>query len=371
MVRKKIYHVCGGLERNYGDFALVKAQRDLISKEYGGPISWETIEIKYKTPITEKKVEEINEYGDLLLVGGGGLIMPGDGFETESGWQFNIEESLLFKIEVPKVFHALGYNIFPNNAGDRSKLDDKVSSHLDSCLGVSDLFSVRNHGSRNKLMENGLDGTRIEICPDPAIFCTPELNLHPFLEKRLNFEYPVIGLCLAGDRTDSRFKSGEIEHIINKINEAVKSIHPNSTILYIPHVSIYDQVYVELLQEILTVEFVNLASVCPWMYPESMNYVGALTKIYSSIDASIGMRGHSCIIPFGQGTPPIALGEHSKTKFFAKDINSVPVLNDCNNLEEVLYFELNDEDRKIERQEILEDFSNTSSRFIRRIVDML
>jgi polysaccharide pyruvyl transferase WcaK-like protein len=365
MPNATVYHVCGGAIRNYGDFALVKTQRELIEKEYGEPLNWKTLEIKEDRPIQGRLLDEINQ-ADMLLVGGGGLIMPGDGFNTLSGWQFNISTDDIYNIQVPIVVHAIGYNLFPGE-----ELEPKALDSLMALQEVATLFSVRNNGSKQKLLELGLDQYRsLEVCPDPGIFTRKDNFLPPFLEKRLEGAETVIGLNLAGDRQHSRFSEDSIEVLIKGINSALED-YPGCTVLYIPHVSIYDMQFVELLKKNITVDFVNLAEVCPWLYPETPANIYTIATVYNRCDIVLGMRGHSCMIPFGQGTPCIPIGNHNKGKFFASDINGRFIHNDCYNLEDVLKWELYDQERKEERKSTLDGFISMSEDFTGRIAGLL
>jgi polysaccharide pyruvyl transferase WcaK-like protein len=363
---KTVYHVCGGSERNYGDFALVKTQRELIEQEYGEPLNWKTLEIKEDRPIQGRLLDEINK-SDMLLIGGGGLIMPGDGFETLSGWQFNIAYDSIYNIRVPVVVHAIGYNLFPGE-----EISQEALESLGALQEVAILFSVRNNGSKQKLLESEeLDQYRgLDVCPDPGIFTHKDSFLHPFLEKRLENAETVIGLNLAGDRQHSRFMDNEIESMVCKINEVLQTI-PNCSVLYVPHVSIYDMQFVELLKKNITVDFINLAEVCPWLYPETPANVSSIASIYNRCDIVLGMRGHSCMIPFGQGTPCIPIGNHNKGLFFAADMGGRAILNDCYKLKDVLHWELYNEERKKERQSILDGFRSLSDEFVSRIVGLL
>ena len=45
-----------------------------------------------------------------------------------------------------------------------------------------------------------------------------------------------------------------------------------------------------------------------------------ITALYSQFDTVIGMRGHSQLIPFGQGCKIISLISHDKLKWFLDDI---------------------------------------------------
>jgi len=70
--KKVIYHV-GAWAGNFGDSIIQQSMKTNLSE-----ISENKLEFRYKncqqTEFTEELINEINDKGDLLLVGGGGLV---------------------------------------------------------------------------------------------------------------------------------------------------------------------------------------------------------------------------------------------------------------------------------------------------------
>jgi hypothetical protein len=109
---KTIYHYLG-YSRNYGDMAIQYSMQHHLQLLSPEPLNFIPIDMKQSTPIDDYLVDQINQNGDALIIGGGGLVMRGDGFDTESGWQFNIKPKTLAKLKVPLIIYAIGYNKFP------------------------------------------------------------------------------------------------------------------------------------------------------------------------------------------------------------------------------------------------------------------
>lgn len=323
---KTIYHV-GGWCRNYGDMAIQHTMMTMLNSCSPEPLRFIPIDLKMNKPITSEMVDIINERGDMLIVGGGGLIMAGDGFDTASGWQFNIKPDDLGKLNVPLVIYGAGVNMFPGET-----LSENTRQHLLMTNEVATIFTTRDKGSMGALREMGL--TDLGVIPDPAMFIdSVDVNL-PGLDK----DGPLVGLCLAGDRLDKRFNSIDMDewlevlcHQLGNFLDFFGGVDSGS-VVHIPHVSKFDMCFDEQLRSFLGDRFYNLPEHLPWMYPEEIACVPALAGVYQQMTVAVGMRGHSNIIPFGQLTPVLCLGEHDKNKFFADEVGCYSIGNDLGGL---------------------------------------
>ncbi len=327
---KTIYHY-GGWGRNYGDLAIqagMMATLQNCNTEFEEPIQFIPIDLKQNSPLDLDFIDLINCRGDMLLVGGGGLIMPGDGFVTRSGWQFNIYEEDLDLLKIPLVIYGIGYNLFP---GDEKVMDESVR-HFIKTREVAKLFSVRDYGTQDWLINREL--WDIDVIPDPAMFC-PRFFPNSNLQSQL-----CVGLCWAGDRMDQRFPpSGDDKDVIKKVSEILLEFldkKGGGRVVYIPHVGKYDWKGANLFEQYLGDSFCNVAEEFPYLFPESLAQVPFIVGIYSMMDVVVGMRGHSNIIPYAQGVPVIGFGIHQKNQFFAKTVGGITIGNDCEGLAEAL-----------------------------------
>lgn len=335
---RTIYHVHGGVQRNYGDFALTLGMRRALQNASHHKLHFVDIDYKDPTPISKNLIDCINRTGDMILVGGGGMIMPGDGFETRSGWQFNIGINDIHKLRGPLVVYGIGYNEFPFTP---STLTD-IGKHLLATNVKSSSFSVRDKGTKSVLERIGLKN--LHTITDPAINC-PKANI-PL--PGLSPENLAIGLNWAGDRLDKRFKRPQdIENIIHNICcsllEVLGLLDPKGKVVYIPHVSKFDLDHADLFKEHLGDHFYYLPEKIPYMYPETPAMTPVLNGVYDRMDVTLGMRGHSNILSYSNGTPFVAFGDHIKNSFFAESVHAKVIDSSCNNLTETLYISATDE----------------------------
>ena len=358
---KKIYHYCGPV-RNVGDQALVDSMRTNLLRASKQPLHFVQQDLKFDTPINRDMVQFINNSFDMLLVGGGGMVMAGDGFKTASGWQFNISLEDLLKIKVPVVVYSIGYNVFP---GDKN-LPPHAIAHLQATQRKASLFSVRNSGTAEKLEKLGLK--RPEVVPDPALFMDADTSLPlPGISKKDRF------VCInwAGDRVDSRWQGSDYGTTISKFASALKDVEKLTPfkILFMNHVFSYDTHWNTILGTVFGRKWLSLEDMHPWLYPEQPWAAPLFAGVYKRASASIGMRGHAAMIPFGQGCPTIAFGSHPKTSFFAHDAGCFYVDFSCGNLIYSLSTALTKGQH--DQQEKLKTFRTTFDDFNRRVLEIL
>lgn len=328
---KTIWHICGP-QRNYGDQALVMSMRHRLQEQSSELLKFNNICVKKPKELDKNYIEYINLTGDLLLIGGGGLVMMGDGFETVSGWQVNISDSNIGKINIPIVVYAIGYNVFKN-----SSLPSVASKNLKLLQKKTSLFSVRDKGSRNAIVSSGL--TEMEVIPDPACFVkTPEQETTELLGDIIDQDDLVIGFNWAGDRLYNRFPNWGAHRFIAEVSAALNKFlaKRKGKVVFIPHVSKYDLSVSKLFREYLGDNFVDISEIFPFMFPEEESFVPLLAEIYKRLDVAVVMRGHGAILAYSQGTPFIGLDTHNKIKFFADEVGGICIDSDGSKLFETL-----------------------------------
>lgn len=319
---KTIFHY-NAASRNYGDMAVKHGIISSLISISKYPLNFISIDLKQSYELNTENIDYINQHGDAFIVGGGGLIMKGDGFDTISGWQFNISLDNLAKLKIPLIIYGIGLNVFPY---DENPLEEKAKEHLNHTALKSNLFSVRNQGTKTFLRDIGIE-KKIKVIPDPAMFINPYDVKLPFDKD----EY-LIGICWAGDRYSQRFKDVDIIDEIKKIAEACKcllEVKGGGKVVWIPHVSRYDLYAALEFKQILGDNFFDISEYYPQMYPEKYFYVQQLAGIYKRMNMVISLRGHGNIISFGQRTRCIAYGDHKKVQFFSEEVLSPCVKSSC------------------------------------------
>ena len=318
---KTVFHY-NSTSRNYGDLAVTHGIRSSLSAISKESLNFISIDLKAGNPLTIDDIYYMNSFGHALIVGGGGLIMKGDGFDTESGWQFNIDIELLKRIQIPIIIYAIGLNNFPNDVG----LSEKAYDHLRETMRIAKLVSVRNSGTKEFLKGISVF-KKIDVIPDPAMFVERFDLVLPFP----NDEY-LIGINWAGDRLSTRYKDDLKLDDISKIAKACKrflEFKGGGKVVWIPHVSVYDMNESYIFRDILKDAFFDISELYPHMYPEQYFYVPQILGIYKRMNMVIAMRGHGNIFSFGQGTRCIAYGDHKKVEFFSREVNTPRLKTSC------------------------------------------
>ena len=365
-MRAKIFWV-NGASRNYGDIALVRSMEKLLREYSRYDLAFETIDLKSPKPIDAKLVERINAEGDMLLVGGGGLFMRGDGFYTRSGWQFNISRTDLDMLNVPLVCWSLGYNVFP---GDRQGLGHGAWQHIQTTYEMADLFSVRDLGTADELRNRGIGP--VEIVPDPAVLCKG-LPMILYVDQSL----PIIGVNWAGDRTGIRHVSNDPTFAMSWLCQAIKRYfadYGGGVVVPLPHVSLYDQEPWKALTTLLGEKYVYpVFEEHPELMPESERGFETLLNLYGSVNQTVGMRGHANILSLAALTPYTAYGEHQKNRYFVEDTNGVLCIPGKDDLVSALHANSypNCEDRIVEMSNLTLVMERVLVDFTKRVVALL
>ncbi len=313
----RIWHH-GAWNRNLGDWVLHESIQHHLSRTTRRKVSFTSVDSQ-KTCYDRKKIEELNDTADLLLIGGGGLVFHRPEDRSVSGWQWNIRQEDLRRIRVPIAVYGVGYNRFPY---DRNSDTARLAAHLCEVQDRAAIFSVRNTGSRSALASLGLSPGRIRVVPDAGIFA-PWNNWSEASE--IPGDGPLIGWNFSGDRPRHRYPEPHLEleaTCVERVALALRELCRNhgARVLLIPHLRTIDERYDALISQIIGSDHVyRLPELTPSVFPARAESSRAFVGAYAACDLVVGMRGHACMIPFGLGKPFVALSTHAKTDFFLKD----------------------------------------------------
>ena len=326
---KIIWHLGGGIEFwNYVLLASIKQNLQEIAD-----FTLEFVHIDYQnTHFVNEMIDVMNKEADLLLVGGGGAIFNRPEDQSLSGWQFSIEKENLKNIEVPVVIYGIGYNKFHF---DSSGFKEGINEHLIETQNIAKIFSVRNNGTKRELINRGLDANKIEVVPDAGSFLRKnKIDIPGVHNDKLK-----IGINWVSDRPFYTFpepfeKNKRI--LIKEMCKVFKFLikEKNVQIIQIEHIKNLDDDITLYMKEELGDDFISIQERIPFMYPPNEISATFLMDIYSQMDLVIGMRGHANIIPFGVGTPFIALSSHNKNRFFLEEIDESNYLIDIRKMDE-------------------------------------
>ncbi len=348
---KRIWHI-GAWNRNLGDCtAGYNLHRMLENQaaERGMALSFYLVDSQ-RSLFHDALIKQMNEEADLLLIGAGGMIFNRPQDESQSGWAFNISIGDLKKIETPMVVYGIGFNKFQY---DPNKWPDSMGQHLGTLQKRAKIFSVRNEGSRARLLDEfGLSVEDTEIIPDPGMRL---FDRHIDIPG-LNGNRPLIGINWAGDRPEERFPEPWEENRTFFVSELRKSLikmveEKNAQVIFIPHlqdvdVSFWDELNVGFPEG----SIINSYEVLKHLYPPAgellYNHIPFMTNLYRQCDLMLGMRGHSCIFSFGAGTRFMPLGSHNKVMYFAEDVGvplyPIRMMNPKEHNSDYMYNNIND-----------------------------
>ncbi len=324
---KTIWHL-GGWNRNYGDHVLQASIKENLMKVSDYPLNF--IHVDYQnTHFFPELIDRVNNEADLILIGGGGAIFNRPEDKSLSGWQFSIKTEDIEKLEVPIVIYSVGYNKFNY---DENGFREGINENLKLVQKKSKLFSVRNTGTKKELISRGLDSDKIEVIPDAGSFLEPKKIKIPGLDN----SKLKIAVNFVSDRPSYTFpnpyqetKNEIVDNLISSFEFFIKN--NNAQIICIEHIKDLDLEITDYMKEKIGNNFISIQENMPYIYPSSYIFAPFLMDIYRQMDLVIGMRGHANIIPFGMGTPFIALSSHNKNRFFLEEINEEEYLLDIRN----------------------------------------
>lgn len=313
-------HITYPLAANAGDTVLSKCVRDVFHTS----INPKWLIRNVTDSVTEDYVREINSTAG-VVIGGGGLFLPDSNKNSKSGWQWPCDEEALSKIKVPIIVFAVGYNYFHGQ-----KPDDLFSKSLRSLISKASFVGLRNRGSINaikSIVGESADKVLYQPCPTTI--------LSKFIPEVMSPDLKRIAVNVAFDRAERRFGIHS-EEILYKIARALKTISEMGyNIELVCHC--LDDIRFGIYLERVGVNFkiVMLRFSLP---SEVISY-------YSGVGLTIGMRGHSQMIPFGLNRAIITLGTHNKMRWFLEDIDA-------------LYWYVDISRRETIYEEIMERFEN-------------
>ena len=377
MKSKTIWHV-GGYNRNYGDFVLLESIRENLEKQSDVPLNFVNVDCQ-STHFFDELIQQMNEKADMLIIGGGGFVMNRHEDNSLSGWQWSIKNEDIKKIKIPIVVYGIGYNKF--NYDDRG-FKDNMNESLKRTQIKSELFSVRNNGTKQELINRGLNGDDIIVIPDSGMFISPlPIKANIFNTKRM-----LVGLNFVSDRPHYTFPENYSDNQKTFYNELIKVCqylikNKNALIVNIDHIPALDNDVNELFKTALgTNNYKVLSEEIPYIYPPSLYNSHYLAYCYKKMDLVLGMRGHSNIISFGMDVPFISIGSHNKNRFLLDDIKEKDYLVDIRDFKNNIKWDiivakiekiLNDKEYKNRTKNMKNKLYSNFYEFNKKIIDIL
>ena len=315
---KMIYHV-GAWGRNLGDLAIQMAMHHALGQGELD-ISWVPIDCQ-AGPMTDAWVNGVNEHADMVIVGGGGLLWNKPELESGTGWQWDYTWEQLQAIKPPIVVYGLGFTEFPYRTEGRTPEQEGFWPSLEELLSVAKLFSVRNHYTRQFLLE-GLDGIHpagkkpIEVIPDPALFLpAPEWDVSVLgAPPGLPTGRPVISICWGSDKRDWRWPNSTHSELLflGRLVDALEGFvrGSNAHVVLVPHIAGLDDGVAALLEgELGSSNFTYAQDMLPHLEQPNWNTLQAALLIYGRSQVVLSMRKHGLLMAGSQGRYMFGLGD--------------------------------------------------------------
>ena len=295
---------------NSGDTLLFQVVRDIFESILSIQIEWNLYQVweEFDTKI----IDQINKENDALILGGGGLLLKDQkGSDiSNSGWQWNCSPMNINGIKIPFFIFAIGYNRFYN----QDDFDLNFVDSINTIASISPFFGLRNNGSIEAVTKYLLDENKQkakiyrQFCPTTMVsLIYPDLK--KLSENHAKKESKILSFNAAFDRTEMRFSVSV--KIFTDICKLIKHAEDKGwNIIACSHKEMDREIESFLIKNNVDFEIKNLTSSSP---REIMEH-------YAQVDLSVGMRGHSQMIPFGFNKPIVSLVSHDKLQFFLDDL---------------------------------------------------
>jgi hypothetical protein len=285
---------------NAGDKLLPESVRLTFDRDTG-PARWHSIHAHRL--FDEGALARVNARRG-LVIGGGGLFIPDTAPNGNSGWQWNVPNALLKRVEVPVVVYAVGFNAFDG----QSYRQELFNAGLTQLVEKSAFFGLRNHGSIEKvraLLPTSLhDKVRFQPCPTTVTRQLVEGWTDPAERE------DTVLINAAYDRAGLRF-GHDYAYFLAEMAEAVRALGAHAEVRCVAHSLDDERIAFDLRRE----HGISLPVIPMYGFGND-----AIRDTYARTRLVIGMRGHAGMIPFGCGTPIISLISHPKMAYFLSDI---------------------------------------------------
>jgi hypothetical protein len=272
------------------------AVADAGSPAAGDPVDWSDVHVHQL--FDETRLAEVNR-GDGLIVGGGGLFVPDVAPNGNSGWQWNVADDVLARIDVPLVVFGVGYALFEGQTFEGSRFERSLRTLVERAAFVG----LRSQGSVDRVRELLPDHLAERVVWQPC-----PTTIAPDAPDAGDGTGPVLLNC-AYDRAGRRFGNG-YGTFLAALRDWVVDTRERADVRYVAHCVDDERFVSDLRREHgLTLPVIALYDLTPDQIREQ----------YRQARLVVGMRAGT--VPFGCGTPIISLLSHPEPGWFLTDID--------------------------------------------------
>lgn len=290
----RVLHI-GAFNKNVGDnIALLNARKSI---ERIADVEWVGLDIAdcWSIKSRDSLVHQIKNKArkcKFILVGGGGLIEgPGYSF-TATGYKLPFDKHILKEIGVPVIFYGVGFNEFRG----REEFDETATKHLKEVIDNCLLFSVRNDGSKEKLLSYvDVDPNKIDVVPDPGLLYLKNLKI----DQKIKIDSIAIQPAWNAKAILNENRFGDSVSLTNFKN--FFKDYPS-----IPHT----------LKDFRHFKSIVSKAVFQADY-QKLHSTYRFLEHYKNYDSVVSLRGHGQLITIGANIPGIYLSTQDKVRDFS------------------------------------------------------
>jgi len=307
-------HFYAGPQPNSGDFFLGPATKWDAENKLGTTVEWANYDVRAR--LDTSKIQWMNANFDVMVLGGGGLLLPDTNPNMESCWQWPVPSQLIPEIKIPIYVIGLGYNLF---YGQKITMPERGSNNenpirelifkqnLQTLINHSTYFSMRHRGDIECLVKIIGEEYRSKI-----IF-----QLCPVLEYvKSKYRYTVDGTGeyhtfeIKDDRQFRRYDGTSIEKVYNYLKEYIQFlIQNNKSVGIMSHdgsVSFYN--------------FLKRNGISVPLFDNTSMDEEKIIDNYRKVKRLYCTAGHSQMMAHALGIDYYSLVGHDKLEYFLKDL---------------------------------------------------
>lgn len=325
---------------NSGDYMLGIATKHYFKNIIceGKDVTFKDYDCRNPELYTGEALNNLNKF-DMILIGGGGLILPDSSPNKTSCWQWWISYENMQKLVPPMHVVSIGCNLFNGQTMEMANRDNSAcdvsripifKKSITSLINKATQFSMRHNGDIEKLLEIIGDEYRGKITFQkcPCIDYVKEVwkpSIHMDNRKYIAFE-------IKDDREWRRYHKIKREPYYHKLLIMVKKLlDENKDVCYLSHDGSIN------FNNFLKSNGVHL----PVLQCNTGNEQDILKK-YAQVHTIFCSAGHSQMFSYGLGIRTISLISHPKLQYFCEDFPEL--LDDAidvnNNIDKIFQIEI-------------------------------
>ncbi|MQF98291.1 MAG: hypothetical protein FI729_02000 [SAR202 cluster bacterium] len=315
-------HFYAGPQRNSGDFFLGPATKWEAENKLGSKVEWTYYDVRAK--LDTSKVQWINATFDVMVLGGGGLLLPDTNPNDESCWQWPVSSQLISEIKIPIYVIGLGYNLFydqkvtmpERNNNEYPNRESIFKQNLQTLVSQSRHFSMRHRGDIERLLEIIGEEYRTQITFE---FCPVVGYMKNFYRDTMNSDGRYHAFELKDDRANRRYVGTSQNEVYSSLKNYIQYLLDRGEPVAVMSHDGSSSFYNFLIQHNISV---------PLLDNTSMNQEEIIDN-YRKVKRLYCTAGHSQMIAHALDIEYFSLISHDKLEYFLRDVGRFEVNNYC------------------------------------------